>query len=390
MRRIIERIGSTEAFIGCLCLGLILIFLASAAHAQNSVRDATETYFRSFLVFWRVEEPGLSIPYLPGGYAVGAALLVNLAAAWATGLPRLALEEPTVLAIQTGLALLVIAEYASSFGRDASVLSLKQGEPADFATSERRAELAIVDRAQPDADIVHAIPHRLLATRKTLEIPTLPFTVSIDAFMENAAIFSRREQTPSDSHLATRGIGRDLYALKLPEPKTDGESRQTAALVTLFDEEDVLGSWLVSTAMPIQRVESDGRVFTIQLRPQRRHLPFSATLDEFRYETYPMSDIAKTLEAQVSLELKDTEQTASAVIAPNRPLRLRDGDFSLHLPPSDGEAPKPELLVVEPAGRLLFLAGSFLLLAGLLAHFGRGFATRLASKPPASASSPAP
>ena len=71
MKPLIKFFSSLELAISCMVLGLVLIFIGTLDQVHLGIHGATERYFYSLFVFWKIPNTEIALPYLPGGYTVG-------------------------------------------------------------------------------------------------------------------------------------------------------------------------------------------------------------------------------------------------------------------------------------------------------------------------------
>src|SRR3954470_14861303 len=64
-----------------LSMALVLVFVGTLAQVKMGLYLAQEKYFSSLFVFWGPQDAKWQIPVWPGGYLLGAILLLNLVAA---------------------------------------------------------------------------------------------------------------------------------------------------------------------------------------------------------------------------------------------------------------------------------------------------------------------
>lgn len=74
-------LSSLRLTVICLGLGMLIVFLGTLAQVHLGIHAVQERYFQSLVIYWSPPGAGWKIPILPGGYLLGAVLLVNLIAA---------------------------------------------------------------------------------------------------------------------------------------------------------------------------------------------------------------------------------------------------------------------------------------------------------------------
>src|SRR5215469_13617642 len=74
-------LASLRLTIVCLACAMFLVFVGTLDQVQIGVYEAQLRYFKSFFLYFNLPGSEFRIPYFPGGYTLGAVLLVNLIAA---------------------------------------------------------------------------------------------------------------------------------------------------------------------------------------------------------------------------------------------------------------------------------------------------------------------
>ncbi len=130
-----------------------------------------------------------------------------------------------------------------------------------------------------------------------------------------------------------------------------------------------LGTWLASNAVEQpQPFVVDGRTYTLALRSRREYLPYSLTLEEFRHDIYPGTDIPKNFSSLVRLQNAAKGEDRNVLIYMNQPLRY---DGKAFYQASFGKGDTLSILqVVENPGWLIPYISTVLVTLGLLVHFG--------------------
>src|SRR5208337_1511252 len=83
LKHLFKLFSSLKLTVTCLSLGCILVFWGTLAQVHLGLFKAQNEFFRSFFIYWQPAGSGLRIPIFPGGYLLGAVLLVNLLCAHA-------------------------------------------------------------------------------------------------------------------------------------------------------------------------------------------------------------------------------------------------------------------------------------------------------------------
>ena len=300
-----------------LGLGLVLVFAATLDQVNLGIWAVQEKYFRSFVVFTRVGP--VTFPVFPAGYTVGGLLLLNLAAAFTARLTWTWRKSGLVLA-HFGLILLLVGELLSGLWQQDFHVRIAEGETRAHAESSREHELALIDATDPAFDEVVSIPARLLAARRTLQHPRLPFRLVTRAYYPNSSLHPQSD--PSRPNLATAGIGASVAAAPQPAATGPRESDVPAAYVEIAGTDGPLGTWLVTPQLlEPQEFSHAGRTWRIALRPRRLPLPHALTLVQFSHDRYPGTGIPRNFSSRLTVREAGATEGREVVISMNNPLR---------------------------------------------------------------------
>jgi ResB-like family len=317
--RFFKPLASLKLTIVCLAAAMVLIFFGTLDQVHIGVYEAQLRYFRSFFLFFSMPGTALKIPYFPGGYTLGAILLLNLIAAHVARF-KFTWKKTGILILHSGLILLLLGQLVTSFSEEESQLQLDEGQAKNYSESPYFDELAIIDRSQPDSDQVISVPASRLVKGAVIPLPVSGLELRVDDAFENAALISPN-QLPSPSYPHFR-LGPMAVAVAVAKTYKQDERNQPAAAVTLRQGGNVIGSWTLASGFPQAKDFKVGSVpFSIVLRPKRYYRPFSITLEQFRHDRYAGTDIAKNFSSKVRLVDPAVHENREALIYMNHPLR---------------------------------------------------------------------
>lgn len=325
--------------LACLAAMTLIVILCTLSEAKLGVFQAVDIFIRSFFIYATVAD--VRIPILPGGALVGALLVLNLVAAQFR--LEVSARKAGLWVAHLGLILLFLGEFISGAVRHETRMSIERGQTLNYAEDARRVELALTDETDAASDRVHSISESFLRRRGVLGRPALPLVLSVHRF-------------------ATRDEGDQLV-----DAQADVEIAEQNPLSPGG------GRWTLSMREEGVRFTAKGRRYQLALRRRRRYLPVSLTLNEFRREIYPGSDIPRSFASRVTVsEIGKPQPPRPAVISMNNPLRLAGISFY-----QSGFAQDDRVSILEvvdnPAWVLPYLSCALVSL-GLLIHFGRRLA----------------
>ncbi len=330
IRHVRDFIVSLRLTVVLLVLGMILVFAGTLAQVELGIWTVQEQFFRSFIAIWKIGP--LYIP-LPGGYAVGGLLLINLLAAhiyrFKRGWKKFGIELTHI-----GLILLLVGELLSGLWQEDYSMRLVQGETKNYSESYHDNELAITDTTDAAFDEVVAIPEHFLARGETVQHPKLPFRIVPKKHYPNSGLRMRgpmvdNATTIGDTALVTTGSGLQLVASPAPMTYKQNERNWPTAFVELVGAQGSLGTWLVSQApldseghqLSPQKIEHGGRTYTIALRSTRAYKPFALTLLKFSHDRFAGTDLPKFFSSRIRLNTPNGVDDREVLIYMNNPLR---------------------------------------------------------------------
>ena len=399
---ILHSLASLRVTVALMFLAIVLVFAGTLAQVEQGIWTVMGQYFRTF-VAWidlgifvpRPWDPDVSVPF-PGGFTLGGLLMANLLAAHTLHFRRNA-RRIGVLVIHLGVVLLLLGEIVTALTATEANMTIDEGSFANYTEDPREAELAIIDPAHPEAepgeDRVVAIPQALLERETLIGHPPLPgdipFTIRVDRFLPNSALFGQREARArgidvdidiDKMPLATRGIGTAVVVV--PTPVVSGTEDQTidapSAYITLVGSDlQELGTWLVSVHLPNlvrpippQEVRVGERTFLIELRFRRQYKPFRIHLIDFRHDRFTGTDIPRNFSSHIRLVNEAQHEDRQFLISMNHPLRYDGETFYQAAFKNDDRT--TILQVVRNPGWLIPYVACILVALGMLIHFSSG------------------
>jgi len=393
-RDLLKPLASLRLTVVLLALSIFLIFAGTWAQIDMGIWTTLKTYFRSYFVWiplqiflprqWDV--PG-SIPY-PGGATLGSALFINLLAAHSTRF-QWKRKKVGIWLVHLGLLLLLAGEGLTGMLAEESNMSIDEGQTVNYAEDIRVAELAVIDKSDPNQDHVVVIPQSMLRKGHVIRWASLPFELRIDDYHQNAHL---REAKPADAPVAaTRGTAAKHSLIVDPQPAvsgvTQGEMDLPVALVTPVANGQELGTWMTSlyfSLMPEdgpQILEYAGKPYELALRYKRVYKPYAVQLIDFKHDVYIGTTTPKNYSSQIRLIDPAHNENREVLIYMNNPLRYR-GETFYQASFKQGDV-GTVLQVVRNPGWLLPYIACTLGALGMLIHFGqqllRSFSKRVAT-----------
>ena len=364
---------------------MLLVFASTWAQIDRGIWAVVKDYYRSLYVWvdfqvflprdWNV--PG-GLP-MPGGYLLGAMLLINLLAAHAVRF-KLSWKRSGILLIHGSVVLFLVGEWVTGLYAVETQMPIYEGETVNWSQDIREVELAIVDRSAPDRDRVVAIPQAWLEgegdRQPIITDARLPFTVKIDRYFRNSRVF-RLPDDGSVHPLANAGLGRRFAVRGVGEASgVDGGAVNVPAVVVTFEAGgQSLGTYLLSPnfqdddfKFTPQVVMTSDAPYEIYLRFRRYYKPYGMKLVDFRHDKYTGSEVAMNFSSDVELIDPTRGEQRPVKIYMNHPLRYQGETFfqADWIRPDRGTVLQ---VVGNPGWQIPYLAFGLASL-GLLVHFG--------------------
>src|ERR1051325_7260804 len=278
-----------------LAMALVLVFVGTLAQVNLGLYLAQENYFSSLFVMWGPQSADWKIPVWPGGYLLGAVLLLNLIAAHIKRF-TFTRKKAGIFIVHAGLIVMFVGQFATQLLQVESFMSLPTGDTRNYSESQRRHELAVIDVTDPKVDKVVAIPEKVLANNqgKEIRVPELPFAIKVDEYHLNSnPSFAPGKGFHFESAARTTKMeDRDIPFTTI-EAVVDGHTREKWTVSNWLTEEGLVdsirrnfGPVVVAPYVGPQRFSLNGRDYVITMRAQRYYKPFSLTLKEFRHDLY--------------------------------------------------------------------------------------------------------
>lgn len=405
-------------------LSLFLVFVGTLAQMDESINGVVARYFRSFyvwvpfqlfarlgMVFFGLDRetrmPGAML--YPGGWLLGAALLVNLVAAHLVRF-KVSWKRSGILLIHSGLVLMMLGELYTGLYAVEGNMTIREGEEANYLQHRDMNELALTSLADNNTDDVVVIRASRLRPGTAVSHPLLPFDVEVQQYMPNSILgvlrgskFSRALAERDDGALsliklepeipenvralADSELGLEVFGIpKATGTGVDANARYDipSTYLTFKDKKTgkAIGSYFVSSWFPMlgvkgQQVLVDGKTYDVALRFKRTYKPYSVALLKVTTQFYPGTDIPKDYSSVVRLKDPDHKEDMQYKIYMNQPLRYRGETFFQ----SGVEGADTTILqVVRNESWLLPYISCIVVALGMLIHFSLSLSTFLSRR----------
>ena len=378
-RRLVDTLASLKLTVFLLVLSMILVLLGTLEQVHWGVWHVQKVYFSDWFCFYPMDPTApLRVP-LPGGFTLGALLMLNLGFAHFRHFKATS-AKVGISMIHAGLLLLLGGGFVTAIYQEESAMIIPEGEKRDYSEAFREFEIALVGKSA-GADAVVAVPDAILrdiAAKKapaTIALPGTPFTLHVLTYHPNAMLRAKSQMADGLDLKATQGIGaRTQLAYKpLPESFDDNRPNAPTAIVELKTKDQSLGTWALNLnlteSFDAQTFTDAGKTYEISLRRTRYYVPFTVQLDKFTHEKYPGTETPRRFASDVTL--KEGASSFTYNISMNQPLRHAGLTFfqSSFGSTKDGKS-LSVLQVVRNPGWLLPYVSVAIMSLGLIWHFG--------------------
>ena len=378
-RRLLDTLASLKLTVALLVLSMLLVLLGTLEQVHWGVWHVQKVYFTSWYCFYPMDDTApLQVP-LPGGFLLGALLILNLAFAHFRHFKATA-AKVGISIIHAGLLLLLVGGFITAVYQEESAMVVPEGESRDYSEAFRLFEFALVEKGA-QADQVVVVPDSLLraiAAKQapdTVALPGTPFTLKVLAYHPNAMLRAKSQMPDGLAIKATQGIGARTELSYKPEPESFDDNKPNAptAIVELLKGGQSAGVWVVNLNLTenfdAQEHQDGGKTYQLSLRRVRYYHPFSLRLDKFTHEKYPGTNTPRRFASDVTI--REGAGSFAYNISMNQPLRHAGLTFfqSSFGSTKDGKD-LSVLQVVRNPGWLIPYVSVAAMSLGLVWHFG--------------------
>jgi hypothetical protein len=335
VKNIFRIFTSLRLTVVCLAVAILLVFFGTLAQVSEGLYNAQDRWFRSFFVWWSPSGASWKIPMFPGGYLVGTVLLVNLIAAHINRF-QLSWKKLGIHIIHGGIILLLAGQLATDMLSKETQMNFAEGEARNFSVDPQSSELVFMtDTPDAKSNKVVAIPDGLLASRKEISHPELPFTLRVKEWFVNADVRQRAPMIDTNPPPATAGHGKNVTLVPFAETTKMEERNLPAVIFELASPQGSLGTWLGHAKLHDQEISVGDRTWQVAFRFERQYHPFAMQLLKTTHEIYPGTGtpgrpdtgIPKNFQSRVKIDNRERREMREVDIRMNEPLRYEGLTF---------------------------------------------------------------
>lgn len=393
VKLVLTPLASLRITVVLFALAIGLVFLGTLAQVDQGIWVVVNKFFRCWNVVWvpfQIFVPpssGLRVaggfPY-PGGWLIGACLLVNLLAAHLIRF-RLSWKRSGILVLHAGIIVLMISELITGIYAVEGHMTVLVGKASNYVQDYERPELAILTPVDKKTEDVVVVPRRILQKGGLIRNDELPFDVEVNRYLVNSA--PPGPVSSGADNPATAGLGLEYLAAERPEGSKvdpDQSADYPSAYLTFHKKGTgeslgtyLLTPWFDGTGEAAQKVTLDGKTYEVELRFKHNYKPYTIHLLKFTHDVYPGTDIPKDFRSTVRLVDPTLHEERKVQIYMNNPLRYRGETFYQggFIPGKPGEKDRGTILQVvrNPSSTLLWWPlpywACLMVAGGMVIHF---------------------
>lgn len=328
-------------------LPFVIIYLIAGTIAQKYIGlyDATKIFFADIII-WLGPAP------IPGFPIFITIIFINLACKLFFKSPWTLKNSGNVIT-HIGAMLLLLGGLFTALFSNEGYIDIMEGQKKSFVADYHKRELTIYDK---DAVLVKSLPLKDLKIGKSFTIANADLTLEILEACRNCQITKRQNADETFKSMAQH--------MQISEGKAKKTDEENMAGITVRINDEV--HTILEDIPNIPEIETNNNTYRISLGKEKRELPFSIELIEFKKDSYQGIDMAKAYSSRVRIH--DGETKWESVISMNAPLRYKG--YTL-FQSSFAKTPSGEisvLAVVWNVGRAFPYISGILMCFGMLLH----------------------
>ncbi len=286
--------GFGLATILLLLLGLLTWF-ATLEQIDNGLYATLNKYFHWKAVFLIPEINGKMIPLpLPGGYWVGALLLLNLILGGVIRI-RKGWKHAGNLISHFGIILMLVGAGVAHHYSERGYMRVWEGETSDFAEHYTEFAVEITEIKDDKPAVIHVIRGENLddltdGRTRLIKMPALPFDLEIAGYIRNALPVNGNESAPKAGERMVDGY----FLLERPDARNEKgeivmEGNTAACYARLVQRDGTKNDPFILAGASFHpfSIRHEGRIFSVDMRKRLWPMPFTVKLDTFTADFHP-------------------------------------------------------------------------------------------------------
>lgn len=309
-----------------LVLGL-LTWLATLEQIDNGLYATLNKYFHWRAWYVIPEINGKIVPFpLPGGYWVGALLLINLILGGVIRI-RKGWKHAGNMVSHLGIILMLVSAGVAHHYSERGSMLVREGATNDAAEDFFEYTVEITEIKDGNLSSVRVIRGKNLedltdGNNRIFKLAELPFDLEIAGYSPHAVPVGIHERAPTRGEREADGFY--LFSLP-PEVKAEANTAACYARVIRQDGSKSPPFILAGAAFHPFTLRIDDRVFTVDMRKQLWPMPFTVRLDQFTADFHPGTMKPSKFVSKITRIEKGEE--AKFTIQMNEPMRYEGLTF---------------------------------------------------------------
>lgn len=261
-----------------------------------------------------------------------------------------------------------------------SRMQIEEGHVANYSYDIRAAELAVVDKSNPEHDLHTVIPAWMLSKGATFDNEQLPFKLEMVEYFPNSDVRERLPKDKNEKTLATKGRG--LSAIVTERQigtgvDTDQKADVPSGFVRVIDRKTGKdeGTYLVTALLTRgETITVDGKTYDLALRFRREYKPYQIELIDVQKNDYVGTTRPKDYRSKIRLTDPRNDINREFEIWMNNPLRYAGETFyqSSYIPAgaAGDNREMTDFQVVTNEGWMTPYVACMIVVIGMMYHFG--------------------
>ena len=271
-----------------LLLGLLTWF-ATLEQIDNGLYPTLNKYFHWKSVFLLPEIQGKMVPLpLPGGYWVGAVLLLNLTLGGVIRI-RKGWRHVGNLISHLGIIFMLVGGGVAHHFSERGNMAVREGESSSAAEDYFEYVVEVAEIKNGKMDSIHVIRGGQMddltgGDARLFRFPALPFDLELAGYLGNAVPVGMTERAPDQGQLTVDG-----YYLKKKPDEVNAEAHTAGCYARVVHRDGTKSAPFILAGASFHpfSIRHEDRIFTVDMRKRLWPMPFTVKLDEFTAAFHP-------------------------------------------------------------------------------------------------------
>lgn len=339
---------------------ILVLVIGTISQKELGILESQTRYFSSYFYM-------LGFIPLPGGLTLITLLFINLLAKFLFKSDWSWAKAGTIVT-HFGVLVLILGGAITYFTSRDGYLMVGEGDQSNIV-EDYHQRMVVVREGEA---IIYQLPFEQVSDGLQITPADATFSLTITKSCFNCGI-SRRPESEQDGWTSP---GKFMRLDKKASDPQDEKNMTGIEFSVSGAGADMDGNYLTFDKFPKPpQIEVGARIYTIAIERKKRELPFSISLQEFKQDFHPGTDMARAYQSDVTVI--DGDNSWPVLIEMNEPLRYRGYTFYQSSFDITGDKPYTVLTVVENKGRIFPYISTLIIALGLILHLvirisGRG------------------